>query len=61
MLGTASACTELLPGMAAEAALPERLRARFVEAYGEPAALHRHALALVTEALAAARVSGAAD
>jgi len=50
-LGTSSAATELLPGLAPDATLPERLRERFVEAYGEPAAMHRHALSLVMEAV----------
>lgn len=54
-LGTGSAVTELLTGLPWDAALPEAARARFVERYGEPARLHRHALTLVTEALGAAR------
>jgi nitrogen fixation NifU-like protein len=57
VLGMSSAATELLPGLAADETLEDRLRERFVAAYGEPASLHRHALGLVTEALAAARGS----
>ena len=56
-LGMASAATELLPGLALDAGLPDALRARFVETFGEPAALHRHALALVTEAATGAVAS----
>jgi hypothetical protein len=58
-LGMASAAAALLAGLPLDAGLPAALRARFVEAFGEPAALHRHALALVTEALEAL-VRGAA-
>jgi len=50
-LGMSSAATELLPGLAAEETLPERLRERFVEVYGEPEAMHRHALNLLMEAV----------
>ena len=49
VLGMSSAATELLPGLAADATLPDCLRGRLVEVYGEPAAMHRHALSLVTE------------
>lgn len=47
-----SVAVELLPGLPAGPGLPARLRAAIVERHGEPAALHRHALALVDEALA---------
>ena len=50
-LGMGSAVTELLPGLECGPGLAERLRSRFIDAYGEPAALHRHALAMVAEAL----------
>lgn len=50
-IGMASAASALLPGLACGAELPAALRARFVALYGEPAALHRHALELVGEAL----------
>ena len=53
-LGMASAATELLPGLAWDKQVAAAARVRFVEAYGEPAVMHRHALSLVTEALAAA-------
>lgn len=46
-----SAVTELLPGLPVDAALPEAATARLLDAFGEPAPLHRHALVLVTEAL----------
>jgi nitrogen fixation protein NifU and related proteins len=50
-LGMSSAATELLPGLVLGAGLPEQLRERFVEAYGEPEAMHRHALNLLMEAV----------
>jgi len=51
-IGTASAASVLLPGLAGSGAeLLAALRARFVAAHGEPAALHRHAWELVGEAL----------
>ncbi len=53
-IGTGSAAAQLLAGLPHDASLPEAARARFVERYGEPAALHRHALALVVEALGSA-------
>lgn len=51
-MATASAVTELLPGLPVNDQLPQAAAARYVERYGEPAVLHRHALALVKEALA---------
>ena len=54
-LAMVSAACELLPGEALDGGLAERVRERFVARHGEPAALHRHALALVVEALAGAR------
>jgi NifU-like protein len=46
-----SAVTELLVGLPIDDALPEATLARYVDAFGEPAPLHRHALTLVKEAL----------
>jgi NifU-like protein involved in Fe-S cluster formation len=50
-IGMASAASALLPGLLLDGDLPVALRARFVATHGEPAALHRHALELVGEAL----------
>ena len=46
-----SAVTDLLVGLPLDGTLAQLAAARLAEAYGEPAPLHRHALALVTEAL----------
>jgi nitrogen fixation NifU-like protein len=54
-LATAAAACEVLAGMQADAALPDALVTRFVEAYDSPRPAHRHALALVRTALADAR------
>ncbi len=54
VMGMGSAATELLPGLAWGPGLAAELRQRFVERYGEPGALHRHALALVEEAVTSA-------
>jgi NifU-like protein involved in Fe-S cluster formation len=53
-MATAAAACEALEGLPADAALPQALRARFVEDHGAPPPAHRHALALVMQALAAA-------
>ncbi|MCB9896598.1 MAG: iron-sulfur cluster assembly scaffold protein [Planctomycetes bacterium] len=57
VMGTASAAAELLAGLVADASLPDALRARFTAAHGEPLPLHRHAWALVEEAVGAALAS----
>jgi NifU-like protein involved in Fe-S cluster formation len=54
-MATAAAACEALEGLPAGSALPDQLEARFVEAFGAPRPAHRHALALVREALASAR------
>jgi NifU-like protein len=46
-----SAVTELLVGLPIDDALPDATVARYIDAFGEPAPLHRHALTLVQEAL----------
>jgi len=53
-MATASAACEVLPGLTADAALPEALAARFEQRFGAPRPMHRHALSLVVEALRAA-------
>jgi len=50
-LGTASAATELLVDLEVGAGLADELLARFRARYGEPAPLHRHALALFADAV----------
>lgn len=50
-LGTASAATELLVGLLADAALPDTLVARFRARYGAPAPTHGHALGLFADAV----------
>jgi nitrogen fixation NifU-like protein len=49
-LAVASAACELLPGLAADGSLQERLAGRFEARFGRPRPAHRHALALVAEA-----------
>lgn len=51
-LAYGSVAAEALPGLPSGEGLAQRLRAAVVARYGEPAALHRHALALVDEAVA---------
>ncbi len=51
-MAIAAAATELLPGLAADAALPDRAARAYRERYGELAPMHRHALALVEASLA---------
>jgi len=53
-MATASAACELLPGLPADEALPDALVERFEHRFGPPRPAHRHALALVVEALRAA-------
>jgi nitrogen fixation NifU-like protein len=55
VIGMGSAMTELLTGLALDVSLPEQARARYVERYGQPKVLHRHAMSLVTEALGDAK------
>jgi NifU-like protein involved in Fe-S cluster formation len=50
-MASASAACELLPGLPADEHLPEALAARFEAAFGPSRPAHRHALALVREAL----------
>ncbi|HEX5011424.1 MAG TPA: iron-sulfur cluster assembly scaffold protein [Planctomycetota bacterium] len=50
MAAAAGAC-ELLEGLRADAGLGESLGASFRARFGEPRAVHRHALALVCEAV----------
>ena len=57
-LGIGSAAAELLPGLGFDDGLGAALRLRFTDAYGEPSALHRHALQLVLESLAGLRPAG---
>lgn len=50
-MAMASAVTDLLVDLPLDGPLAQQASARLAEAFGEPAPLHRHALALVTEAL----------
>lgn len=50
-MAMASAVTDLLVGLPLDGTLAQQATARLAQTYGEPSPLHRHALALVTEAL----------
>jgi hypothetical protein len=50
-LASGSAVCAVLPGLAADAGLPDEARRCFEEAYGAPKPAHAHALALVSTAL----------
>lgn len=54
-MATAAAACDVLPGLRVDASLPEELARRFEAFFGAPKAAHRHALALVAEALRSAR------
>ena len=54
-MATAAAACEVLPGLRADASLAEGLSRGFEARFGIPRAAHRHALALVVEALRTAR------
>jgi NifU-like protein involved in Fe-S cluster formation len=60
-LATAAAACEVLTGLPVDAALPDALVTRFVEAYATPQPAHRHALALVRTALADTRPARSAS
>ena len=50
-MAIAAAATDLLPGLPADGDLPTRVSAAYRARYGEPARMHRHALALVETTL----------
>jgi NifU-like protein involved in Fe-S cluster formation len=54
-MATAAAACDVLPGLRVEATLPEDLARRFEAHFGAPKAAHRHALALVAQAVRSAR------
>ena len=54
-MATAAAACELLPGLRADEALADELARRFEAHFGAPKPAHRHALALVEQALRSAR------
>ena len=57
-MATASAACGELAGLAVGPSLPEELARRFEARYGAPRPAHRHALALVAEALGALAPAG---
>lgn len=59
-MATGSAACEVLIGLTADASLPQAIESRFEATFGPPRAAHRHALALVTEAVRQALASATA-